>query len=104
MTTYPLEYYLCLKGTPHIKIVDWNLRDEPRQSLMHEFNYQSRQFFKGFEFTAGNRESLLDNASVEQHVLTDRDSDDHLLLVLKYGERDWIELTEEEALAMMAGE
>ena len=102
MTTYPLEFYLCLKGTPHIKIVDWNLHDEPRQSLMHEFNYQARQFFKGYEFIAGmHRESLLDHASVKQYDLAVQDSDQHLLLVLQFGEQDWIELSEQEALALI---
>jgi hypothetical protein len=123
MTTYPLEFYLCTRGTPHIKIVDPNLWqwmnpnidesptvDDTESALLFRWAFSAGLTAKTLYFAAENNRNFMVNdrylelTAPEKHVLALVDSDYHLLLVLRFGERDWIELGEDDALAMMAGE
>jgi hypothetical protein len=105
MTAYPLEYYLCLKGTPHIKIVDWNVPEIAHKETYH-ITIRHRQFtFKEKLFAKEYFGALLAlPKDHKQHDLALHNSDQHLLLVLRFGEVEWLELGEDEALAMMQGE
>jgi hypothetical protein len=111
MTTYPLEFYLCLKGTPHIKIVDWNLHDEMTnyrfldQGSFEDNRNMLLRLLKRLSSCPEDYQYLSQPfPDPEQHVLAVQDSDQHLLLVLQYGNEDWIELSEQEAKRLMHGD
>jgi hypothetical protein len=122
MTTYPLEYYLSTVGTPHIKIVDWNawylskpgfggckdqitLTKEVHKvyGVVHRAvpRMDPRNFhLDTFSINYDGNESLLIVPKPE-HRIAEAGSDDHMMLILKYGEVDWFEISEEEAVALM---